>query len=76
MKGPQDFLALSKKNNEKINKVFSGESKEQPLKRTGIITYIRGFVSSNIPHSYAKLFLVISNIHSTAFVIQGSFLKN
>ena len=38
--------------------------------------YIRGFVPQNYLALYAKVFLVISTIYSTAFVIQGSFLKN
>ena len=35
-----------------------------------------GFTSSGYLALYAKVFLVISTIYSTAFVIQGSFLWN
>ena len=35
-----------------------------------------GFTSSQYLALYAKVFLVISTIYSTAFVIQESFLRN
>ena len=50
------------------------------LKRGGYTggTFHRGICHGGrkYPTLYAKLFLVISTIYSTAFVIQGSFLMN
>ena len=45
-------------------------------KRKEIITHTRGSSPPKYLSLYAKVFLVISTIYSTAFVIQGSFLMN
>ena len=61
------------KNNEKINmkSFFSTESKEQHqnLKRTEIISHMRGSPPRNTSLFTLKYFLAISTIYSTAFVI-------
>ena len=67
-----------KKFMKKYEKVVSTENKEQHwnLKRAEIIRDIRGASPPKYLAFYAKVFLKISTIYSTAFVIHWSFLKH
>ena len=81
MKGAQDFLASFKqKKNVKINnKKFFQLEVRNSIKTQNEQKLLRIYVISSPPQYlafYAKIFLVISTIYSTAFVIQGSFLEN
>ena len=57
-------------------KIFFQLKVRVALKRKDIITHMRGSFPPKYIALYAKVSLVISTIYSTAFLSQGSFLKN
>ena len=77
--GGADFSSIIWKNNVKINiKIFFYWKYGAALKLKTNKNYYayEGFTSSLYLTLHAIVFLVISTIYSTAFVIQRSFLRN